>query len=536
MKATAILCLLLLWSVSSATVINVPSDQATIQAAVNIATEGDTVLVAPGTYTGDGNRRVILSATNIVIMAQGDPESTVIDCQGTESDHQWAFLLPFGNDTTTVIKGFTITNAYSVWDTAAVTAMQSSVTLRDCRIVNNHNKGFTGNGIWDQEYWTIVEGCYFANNGWNAGLYTYAQYLRIFNSEFAYNGWEGVSTSWNLGTYITGCLFHHNGRNGLFMAQEYSDIQVEYCTFVSNGGNGIEWDWNPPKNDGPAQPSNRSDSQYVAHCITAFNGEDGIWIGWPYVGYTSCNNSFGNSGVNFRWWDNITEQGNISADPLFCDTSSNHYALDVESPCAPENNSCGMHIGAFPVGCTCCQLRGDVNHDGSWDIADIVYLVDYMFNGGPEPPCMAEADINGAGDGIDIADLVYLIEAAFGGGPGPYPCYRVETYEYQAYDGAVLVATGELYLEWQPIYSDELQGKWRINGLESINVIGPQDGYGTMHGVCDSGCFLNLNPDFADFNVYLSFEFLTDTVNGTWQYHSFAGLVNEGTFVAVRRE
>ena len=71
----------------------------------------------------------------------------------------------------------------------------------------------------------------------------------------------------------------------------------------------------------------------------------------------------------------------------------------------------------------CCLLRGDIDHNGTGpDIADLVYLVQYMFDGGPEPPCLAEADVNGDGTGPDIADLVYLVTYMFGGSPAPVPC------------------------------------------------------------------------------------------------------------------
>ena len=77
-------------------------------------------------------------------------------------------------------------------------------------------------------------------------------------------------------------------------------------------------------------------------------------------------------------------------------------------------------------GAGCCLLRGDIDHGGTGpDIADLVYLVTYMFGGGPKPPCeepvgsgyYSEADIDGSGAGPDIADLVALVNYMFGGCP-----------------------------------------------------------------------------------------------------------------------
>ncbi|MFH1373313.1 MAG: thrombospondin type 3 repeat-containing protein [bacterium] len=72
----------------------------------------------------------------------------------------------------------------------------------------------------------------------------------------------------------------------------------------------------------------------------------------------------------------------------------------------------------------CCEIRGDVNHSGdeTVDITDLVYLVNYSFLSGPEPPCFGEADINGSGGLIDISDLVYLVNFMFHEGPMPPLC------------------------------------------------------------------------------------------------------------------
>ena len=42
-----------------------------------------------------------------------------------------------------------------------------------------------------------------------------------------------------------------------------------------------------------------------------------------------------------------------------------------------------------------------------------------MFNGGPAPAEMAATDVDGNGSGPNIADLVYLVNYMFNGGPPP---------------------------------------------------------------------------------------------------------------------
>jgi hypothetical protein len=85
---------------------------------------------------------------------------------------------------------------------------------------------------------------------------------------------------------------------------------------------------------------------------------------------------------------------------------------------------CIGHVtGEFMSASSCCKIVSDINHNGAGpDVSDLVYLVTFMFSGGPPPPCMPEADINGNGAGPDVSDLVYLVTFMFSGGPAPVPC------------------------------------------------------------------------------------------------------------------
>ncbi len=57
---------------------------------------------------------------------------------------------------------------------------------------------------------------------------------------------------------------------------------------------------------------------------------------------------------------------------------------------------------------------GDVNDDGTaWNIADLVYLVNFMFQEGSAPPCEASTDCDGDGKGPDIADLICFVNRMF---------------------------------------------------------------------------------------------------------------------------
>ena len=70
----------LLGGVAFADIIHVPGDQPTIQAAIDIALDGDQIVVAPGSYNG-----IDFLGKAITVYATGGPDVTIIDATGLNS-------------------------------------------------------------------------------------------------------------------------------------------------------------------------------------------------------------------------------------------------------------------------------------------------------------------------------------------------------------------------------------------------------------------------------------------------------------------
>lgn len=62
--------------------------------------------------------------------------------------------------------------------------------------------------------------------------------------------------------------------------------------------------------------------------------------------------------------------------------------------------------------------RGDSNDDGAVDTSDAVFVLIWLFEGGPAPGCIAVTNTNGDTD-TDLSDVVYLLGYVFLRGPDP---------------------------------------------------------------------------------------------------------------------
>ncbi len=96
---------------------------------------------------------------------------------------------------------------------------------------------------------------------------------------------------------------------------------------------------------------------------------------------------------------------------------------------------------------------------------------------------------------------------------------------------------------WSPIISGTLtfvvvestsvSGIWQFEGREGY---GPQVGMGAFEGWIDGKTVsINLNPGWADNNVFLTGELKEGRYQGTWEYVTFVGPVYTGSFSAVKR-
>jgi hypothetical protein len=196
------------WSNAAfAAVLRVPQEYPTIQAGVDHAADGDTLIIAPGTYTGQGNTDVeVRKGVTIRSVAPGDPctvTGTVIDCQGRGR----AFSFRDAESSRAVLAGLTITGGRA-GNGSGVYIMRSNPTITRCRIIGNGLRTAeppptevslsrrepagprNGGGIFLRDSYAIISYCLIADNevaDYGGGLCCYASFPTITNCTIANN-------------------------------------------------------------------------------------------------------------------------------------------------------------------------------------------------------------------------------------------------------------------------------------------------------------------------------------------------------------
>lgn len=139
-KTHAVLAMTVLAATAQAATIRVPQDSSTIQAAIDAAVAGDTVLVAPGTY----NEAIDFKGKAITVTSSNGAKKTIIDAGRTNS------VVRFHTSETraSVLSGFTLRNGNATeypLDGGGVQIFQASPTIRGNVVTNS--SACSGNGI-----------------------------------------------------------------------------------------------------------------------------------------------------------------------------------------------------------------------------------------------------------------------------------------------------------------------------------------------------------------------------------------------------
>lgn len=160
--AVAVICTsLIIGSTRAATVIHVPADKPTIQAGINAAIKGDTVLVSPGTY----NENINFRGKAITVKSSAGPKVTIIDGGGVSAVVTFALKETLGS----VLRGFTILNGLSGTSTSnyvggGILINNASPTIQG-NVIENNLAVYGGGGIGINLGSPLIAGNTIQNNG-----------------------------------------------------------------------------------------------------------------------------------------------------------------------------------------------------------------------------------------------------------------------------------------------------------------------------------------------------------------------------------
>jgi len=431
-----------------------PADFSTIQAAIDDSNDGDTVLVADGTYTGDGNRDIDFRGKAITVTSENGPKNCIIDCNGTESERHRGFYFHNDEGVDSILSGVTVKEGYAGGG-GGIVCSESSPTITNCIIIANNAAG-NGGGLYCSESSPIIENCRFVGNR-------------------ASSGYGGAVRSKTGGGVLRNCVISGNTAtiSGGGIALDNDNMIVENCVISDNVAEGY---------DGGGVVFGGGWAQ-VIHCTIVGNSAGqrggGLRIGGTVVPVTNCivreNTAATDPDISVHdtaivSYSNIeggyAGAGNIDDDPCFADANEGDYHLKSQggrwdtneggwttdegtSPCIDAGDAMSaIGLEPFPNG-------GRVNMGAYGCTAQ----ASKSWFGGPPCETIVAGDINGDCT-VDFLDFRIMALHWLGGNEAVNSNYRVE-------DGI------EYYLEVDKFVYDSGEGVrmlYRVTNLSDEDV------------------------------------------------------------------
>lgn len=267
------------WSaVHGATI--VPLDEPTIQQAIDATADGDTILIMPGTYTGQNNTNLQVKNREIRIMGMMDPQSVVID-----GEHEAQIIQASGSRTELALERITFTNGCAEKGGAIIATDVNLFQISNCLFA--HNRAEQGGAIECTGHIAGVTHTVFLENNAEQG--------------------GAVHFSGSLTRLLNVIMIRNTARFGSAIASENGELMLMNCTVVENVQTPVAL--------------NAVDLLVTNSILWNFGPQEIVILGRvPDISFSDIRGS----------WEGY---GNIDVDPKFISRFRFDYFLSPASPC-----------------------------------------------------------------------------------------------------------------------------------------------------------------------------------------------------------
>jgi len=418
-------------------IIEVPKDYTTIQAAIDAATKGDTVLVAPGTYIENIN----FKGKAITVKSSAGATVTVVD-GGKPVHPDYGSVVTFSNGDAeglgSVLDGFTLTNGTGSVDSGSqpkgggiYCANSTSPTITNNTIIKNYAS--KGGGIYF--YFsspTILNNTITSNYAFNGGgIYCVGGNFPIITNNTisgnrAADDGGGIycyrSSPTIMNNTISGNMARYGG--GIWCRSDSSptitNTTISGNRAEQNGGGIWCYEDSSPTITNSIITGNRAESE----------GGGGIFSTWSY--FTTVTNTI--------LWDNRADSGpeilvGVKAPPLtatftisYCDVKGGKASVEV----APQ---CTLNWGA-----------GMIDQDPLFTTGPkgFYYLSQIAAGQSKDSPCVDTGSDLASALGMDIywtrTDGIHdtgTVDMGYHYGPFVYPALQADTFDFYVSKGGV---------------------------------------------------------------------------------------------------